>query len=112
MHIVADIGDVHLQRPISVVEPIDPYRIVEIARGFAIDSDDIEIAKIASGCQLLSVDLQRNGPGLFESIVRKFMRDVMGANQDLDIDAEIAGAAQNFGDSADRALTVFAKIEN
>ncbi len=42
LHIVADIGNVHLQRIIAVRQPIHPDRVVEIARRFAVDGYDIQ----------------------------------------------------------------------
>ena len=43
---MADVRNVDLKRVVAVREPLHPNGVIEIARGFAIDGDDIEIAKI------------------------------------------------------------------
>ena len=50
-HVMADVGDVDVQREVAVGQAIDPDGIVEIARGFAIDGDDVHAAEIAAAGQ-------------------------------------------------------------
>ena len=43
---MADVGDVDLEGVVAVGEPVHPNGVIEIARGFAIDGDDVEVAEI------------------------------------------------------------------
>ena len=49
--VVADIGDVDLQRIIAVGQLVHPNGVVEIARRLAVDGDDIEGAESRGGRQ-------------------------------------------------------------
>ena len=40
-HVVADVGDMDVQRVVAVRQPVDPDGVIEIARGLAVDGDDI-----------------------------------------------------------------------
>ena len=40
-HVVADVGDVHLERVVAVGQAVHPYGVVEIAGGFAVDRHDV-----------------------------------------------------------------------
>ena len=94
-----DVGDVHLQVPAAVGAVLDVNGVVEIARGFAVNGDDGEVAKIfaavafalAHGCGALFRFVQDFGG--------KRMRQVVLADDDFDVDAEIARAAENFDDA-------------
>ena len=109
---MAHVGDVHLQRPVAVAQRLHPHGVVEIARGFAVDGDDIQLAKIAAAGELV----RRNRPGncarLFQNLVGKVMRDVMRTDENLDVDAEIVGQAQDLDDAAHRPVAVFAEIQD
>ena len=50
--------------------------------------------------------------GLFEDLGRKLMRDVMLADDDFDVDAEVVRMAQDFDDAADGVVAVFGKFED
>ena len=45
---MAHVGDVDLQREVTVVEFVDQHRVVEIAGRFAVDGDDGQVAEIAA----------------------------------------------------------------
>ena len=47
-NVVADVGDVDLQRVVAVGEAIHQDGVVEIARGFAVDGDDRQVAEVAA----------------------------------------------------------------
>jgi hypothetical protein len=51
---VADVGDVHVQRVVAVGQAVHPHGVVEIARGFAIDGDDVHAAEIAAAGEIAS----------------------------------------------------------
>src|SRR5205823_119721 len=44
--------------------------------------------------------------------IRKAVRDVVRADQDLDVDPEIVGMAEDLGDAPLRAIPVGAEVEN
>ena len=101
-----------LQRVIAVGQPVHPHGVVEIAGGFAVDGDDVEFAKIAAAGDLFVRDAAGNGSRLIEHVIGKMMRDVMRADQDFDVDAEVVRMAQHLDDAAGRAVAVFAEIQN
>ncbi len=50
--VVRDVRDVHLQLEVAVRQRADVDGVVEIARGFAVDGDDGQIAEIAAPAQV------------------------------------------------------------
>ena len=110
-HVVAHVRDVDLQREIAVRKLLHPNRVVKIARRLAIDRHDVERPKIAALCDLYLWNRTRNRPRLLQYFVGKLMRDVMRPDENLDIDAEIVGLAEDLGHAADRAFAV-AEIED
>ena len=95
-HVVAHIGDVDVQRVVAVGQAVHPHGVVEIARGFAVDGDDVAARGNRGG---LPVRPRRSTFGIASRLLhdfwRKLMRQVVLADDDLDIDAEIVGVAQN-----------------
>ncbi len=89
-----------------------PHGVVEIPRGFAVDGDDIEVAKIAAAGELGRRNRSGNGAGLFQNLVGKVMRDVMRTDENLDVDAEVVGQAEDFDDAADGTVAVFAEVHD
>ena len=61
-HVVADVGDVDVQRVVAVGQPVHPDGVVEIARGFAVDGDDVAAAEIAAVGRFHRRDRVRNRP--------------------------------------------------
>src|SRR5947209_16585837 len=95
-----DVGDVHLQVPAAIGTALDVNGVVEIARGFAVNGDDGNAAEIfAAGTLVLS---ERLGAvlGFVEDLARKLMREMMLADDDFGVDADFAGAAEDFDDAA------------
>ncbi len=90
------VGDVHLETPAAVCAAFHVDSVIEIARGFAIDGDNREVAKIFTALAIGLLDGQRAVPGFFFHLRRKLMRQVMLANDDFGIHTELAGAAENF----------------
>ncbi len=109
---MADVGDVNLQCITSIRQPIHPDRIVEVARGFAIDGYDIERPIILPASQLVLANHVGKVLRLLQNFRRKMMRDVMLPDHDLDIDAEIIRPAEDFDHSANRVLAAFGKFQN
>ncbi len=101
-HVVAHVGDVHLQGVVPVGQPVHPHGIVEIARRLAVDGHDIHIAEIAAALQLFRRDHAGNGLRLLQHFGRKLVRQVMLADHDFHIYAKIVGVPQNFDHAAHR----------
>ena len=58
-----DVGDVHLQMPRAVGAALDVDGVVEIARGFAVDGDDGQMAKIFAALRVGIADRLRRAFG-------------------------------------------------
>ena len=96
------VGDVHLKMP-AAGAALDVNGVVEIARGLAVNRDDRQVAKIAPRVALRvgRPAAPRAAPPpapLRESDVRQ----VVLADEDLDVDAEFARAAQHLDHAARR----------
>ena len=94
-HVVADVGDVDVQRVVAVRQAVHPDGVVEIARGFAVDGDDGHVAEIAAAFELRRGDRGRDRPApARRTSGGKLVRQVVLADDDLDVDAEIVGMAR------------------
>ena len=94
-HIVADIGDVHMQREMSVRQLVDPDSVVKVPRRFAIDGDDRHLAEIPAPLELDSGNHGRDVLCLLDRLGWEMVREMMLANDDFDVDPEIVRAAQD-----------------
>jgi hypothetical protein len=83
--------------------------VVEIARGFTVDGDDGKIAEIAAAGEIGFRNFLRRGAGGGENFVGEEVRQMMFANDDFDVHADFAGAAENFGDPPGRGDAAFRK---
>src|SRR5439155_5249919 len=101
-NIVGDVGDVNLQVPAAVGTMLDVNGVVEIARGFSIDGDDGQVAEIFAASTLRFADGLCATLGFIKNFCGEDVREMMLANDDLGVDAEIAGTAENFDDAAGR----------
>ena len=98
VHIMGDVGDVNLEEPSAVFAAFDVDRIVEIAGGFAVNGHDRKFAEVVAAG---AVGLRDGTSGLLRVVDhfrREIVRQMVLANDDLGVDAEIAGAAENFRD--------------
>ncbi len=87
------VGDMDLKFVVTVGERGYVDGVVKIARGFAVDRDDGKISKIAPAVEIgLGYGL-RGGLGFGDGIFREYVRQMMLADDDFDVDADFAGAA-------------------
>ena len=93
-HVVADVGDVDVQRVVAVGELVDPDGVVEVAGGLAVDGDDRHLAEVAAAFEFLRGDHDGDGLGLLDHLGREAMRQVVLADDDFDVDSEIVGIAR------------------
>ena len=98
--ILGHVGDVDLQLKIAVFRFANCDRVVEVARRFAVDGDDRQIAEILAMVEFPGRNDGRNGLCLFERGGREMVRQMKFTNRDFDIDAEVIFAADNFNDSS------------
>ena len=96
MHVVRDVGNVHLQQPAAVVAALDVNRVIEIARGFAIDRDDGEFAKILAARSLGFRDRKRQALGFLQNTSVESVRQMMLADDDLGVDTRDRRDGQEF----------------
>src|ERR1019366_2429999 len=101
-HIVADVGDVDVQGVVAVREATDPDGVVEIARRLAIDGDDRHVAEVAAANDLGLGDPSGHRLRLLDHLGRKLVGQVVLADDDLHVDAEIVGVAEDFDHAAHR----------
>jgi len=80
-----------MQRPVAVVEAIHPYGVVEIARRFPVNGHDIEGAEVAPAGDFSLRNRTRNRLRLRQHVIRKAVRDMVRADQDLDVDPKSSG---------------------
>ena len=102
---MGDVGDVDLQLEVAVVEAADGDGIVEVARGFAVDGDDGEIAEVASGAGFGRVDDGLNRLCCGQDFWRKAVRQMEFANDDFDVYAEVVLVAEDLDDFATGILS-------
>ena len=101
-HVMRNVGDVHLQLPVAVFEALHVHRVVKIARRFAVNRDDRQIAEVAPpGALDIAHGMRRRG-GFRQHVRGKFVRQMMLADQDLHVHAEIAGAPENLDHASRR----------
>src|SRR5260221_14126071 len=111
-HVMADVGDVDMKRIVAAGDAIPPYGIVEIASRFPIDGNDVHVAKILTACKLVEPDDVRITLRLLQNFRRKMMRDMMLADDDLDVHAEIVRMSQDFDHPPHSMLAIFRKLKN
>ena len=100
--VMRNVGNVHLQLPVAVFEALHVHGVVEIARRLAVNRDDRQIAEIAPPRALRVAHRMRRGSRLRQNFRRKLVRQVMLANQNFHVHAEIAGPSENFDHAARR----------
>ena len=81
--------------------------VVEIARRLAVNRDDGQAAEITAAHDVGRRDLLLSGARFGEHFVGENMWQVMFADDDLDIHADFAGAAENFDDASDGSEAAF-----
>ncbi len=101
-NIVRHVGDVDLQVPTAVSAMLNVNGVVEIARAFAVDGDDGQVAEIFTAGALGLADGLRATLGFVKNVGGEDMREMVLANDDLGVDAEFTRTAENFDDAASR----------
>ena len=92
---MADIGNVHLESEIPVLQTPHPYRVIKVPGAFSIDGDDIEITKIAPPGQRQRIEASREKTHFVPHLAGKAVREVKFSNDDLYINTEIRTLAED-----------------
>ena len=98
LDVVGHVCDVHLKMP-AFRAFFDVYRIVEIARRFAIDGYDRQMTKIAAALTFGVPDGPGGLPGLLDDIFRESVRQMMFANENFHVEAEFTRLSEDFDDT-------------
>ena len=98
--VVRHIGDVNLQLEVAVRERADVDGVIEIARGFAVDGHNGQIAEIAAAAQLRFRHLLLHSARLRQHLRIELVRQMMFADDDFDVNADVARASENFDHAA------------
>ena len=113
---MTDIGNVDLQSIATVREAIHPHSVVEVTCGLAVNRDDVQAPEILPATGVSDVraafDHRRNALRLFDHVSREAVRDMVLANHDLDIDAEVVRVAKDFDYLTNYSLAALQKIED
>ena len=112
LQVVADVGDVDVQEVVAPGRFIDPDGVVEIARGLSVDRHHVHAAEIGAASGLVGADRGRKRLRLFEDFRRKTVRQVVLADHDFDIDAEIVRVSQDLNDAADGVAPLLGKLDD
>ena len=99
-----DIGNVDLKLEVAVRHAAHGDGVVEVARGLAVDGDDGQRAIVAAVAKLARRDERLELLRLLQDLDRKAVRQVVLADDDLDIHAEIVLVAEDLDHAPARAL--------
>ena len=104
LHIMADVGNRHHQTETLALR-FAIHRVVKVARGFAVDGHQRQVAQVAAvGGEVFFADFLRGVAGLFQRAFREFMRQVVLAQGDFDFHAGVGVIAQHLNHSTHRLL--------
>ena len=110
--VVRHVRDMHVQGEVAVGKAIHPHGVVKVAGRLAVDGHDVVGAKVFAPRQFQRPDLAIDGAGLIENVRRESMRDVVFADDDLNVDAEIIGAPEHFDDTPNGGLAFGGKLNH
>jgi len=103
-NVLGHIGNVNLQLEVAIIEMADEDGVIEVTRGFAVNGNDGQIAKVAAASKFRAGDDLRDVLGFFQSRRRKMVRQVKLADHDFYVNPKIVRFAQNLNYAAARAL--------
>ena len=90
------VRDVHLQAPAAVRPPLHIHRVVKVPRRFSVNRHDRQMPKVVAPFILAFAHRLGTLFRFQQNCAGKFVWQMMFANNDLDIHAEIAGRPKNF----------------
>ena len=99
----------YLQFVVAVRQRHHVNRIIEIPRRFAVNRHNRQMPEIAAACQVALRHYRLCGSRFALHFVRKNIRQMMLANNDLDVHADVAGPPQNFNHASRRSQAALGK---
>src|SRR5439155_25250257 len=94
--VVSHVGNVHTQKKISVLQPLNVYGIVKVFGSFTVNSHDGQCAEIHPAFGLGEVKVLAEGFNLPQDPRRKIDRNLMLANDDFHINPKVTSKSQDF----------------
>ncbi len=101
-HVVRDVGDVHREAIVAVVEHVHRHRIVEVAGVLAVYGDDDLAAEIGAAFDVGRVHFVAEASCLRESLVGVPVGNAVLADDDLRVDARRVDVAEHLGHAPER----------
>ena len=108
LDVVADVGDCHQQPPAvkrrlaaATLKRLAVDRVVKVARVFAVDGDQRDIAQVDAMFAVDRPQLVGQRRSLGQRLGRKAMRHFVLAHRDLDLHAGVVDLTQHFGNTSD-----------
>src|SRR5581483_12236228 len=95
-HVVRHVGNVHMQLEVAVGQAVGGDGVVEVARGLAVNGDDGKGAEVATGAQLGRGNDVLDRLRFFQNLGGKPVRQVVLADDDLHVNAEIVFVTEDF----------------
>src|SRR5581483_10024103 len=102
--VVGHVRDVHLQFEVAVGEAAGKDSVVEVAGGLAVNGHDRQVAEVAAAAQFRRGNHVLELFGFFQHLGREAVRQVILADDDLHVHAEVVFIAENFDHAAARVL--------
>ena len=96
------VGDVDLQQVVAVGLPLDVDGVVEVLGVFAVNGDDGQVAEVLAIDQLGAVNFLRDAAGFGQHVLFKQAGQVVLADHDFHVEAELARVAQQLDHAAAR----------
>ncbi len=100
-HVVGDVGDVHGQAPAPVGPPLDPDRVVVVARGLGVDREREPAAEVRPPGGLLWPRLAGDARRLGLDVLRERGGQLVLCDDHLQVDAAVLDPAEHLDHPAD-----------
>ena len=98
---MADIGNGHHQAVAAAAERLAVHRVIEVARGLAVNGDERQMTDVLAPVHVLFQHLVRQFLRLLFHLGREHIGQVVLAQGNLDFHAGIGKAAENLAHAAD-----------
>src|SRR5688572_7815724 len=109
---MADVSDVNMQLEVPSRQTVHPYGVVEIARGFAVNGHDGQVAKVAAECDLRLRDGGGDALRVLDHVEREAVGNMMLADHDLDVNAKVILIAKYFDHPSDRVAAAIREVDD
>ena len=101
-HVVGDVRDMHAEPEVAVRQPLDRDRVVEVARGFAVDGHRGPAAEVPPSELVARTDPRSRAPGFGQRRRPVLVGQLVLADDQPRVHAGRVDIAEHRGDAADR----------